>query len=114
MHSFELCSADAEPDGPANAEAAHDALMGHACSASQNCKRQNESWGRTVALDKVKAPAIKADGAAQPLEPGLEVVPHARVGVVDVGRCHIVLARFVVAGAAEGGIVAAYGILAPG
>ena len=70
-------------------------------------------WARTVALDKVKAPSVKADGGAKPLEPGLEVVAHACVGVINVGSCYVILPSLVIALAAKGGVVAADGIDAP-
>ncbi len=44
----------------------------------------------TVALDKVKAEAVEADGAQQ-LEPLDDVLAHVLLRVVDVGRRHVIL-----------------------
>lgn len=67
---------------------------------------------RTVALDEVKAEAIKADGA-QELEPLYDVLPHKLLRVVDVGRRYIVLPGFVVARAAKDRIIVTDGFCAP-
>ena len=41
-----------------------------------NTEGRGPSGTRTVALDKVKAPAVEADGGAQILQPLLDIFPH--------------------------------------
>lgn len=68
---------------------------------------------RTVALDKVEAEAVKADGPQQ-LQPLDDVLPHKFLRVVDVGRGHIIFPSLVVACAPKHGVVAADGRSIPG
>ena len=69
--------------------------------------------GHTVALDEVKAPAVKADAAAQPLHPALDVLTHALLRVVNVGRSCVVLPLLLLPSAPKGRIIAADGFGPP-
>ena len=59
----------------------------------------------TIALDKVKPPAIKADSVPEPLQPVCEVLAHSFLAVIQVGGCNVVLLGFVATSTAKGGIV---------
>jgi len=68
----------------------------------------------TIALDKVKTPAIKAHIVPEPFHPGSDVLAHPLLAVVQIGGCNIVLLGLVAASAPKGGVVVADVGLVPG
>ncbi len=68
----------------------------------------------TIALDKVKTPAIKAHIVPEPFHPGSDVLAHPLLAVVQIGGCNIVLLGLVAASAPKGGVIVADVGLVPG
>lgn len=69
---------------------------------------------RTIALDKVKTPAIVADIVSKPFHPSCDVLAHALLAVIKIGGCHVVLLGLVAACASKFRVVVADVGLVPG
>ena len=68
----------------------------------------------TIALDKVKPPAIVADVVSKPFHPSCDVLAHALLAVIKVGGRNVVLLGLVIACASKRRVVVADVRLIPG
>ena len=69
---------------------------------------------RTIALDKVKTPAVIADIVSKPFHPRCDVLTHALLAVIKIRGRHIILLGLVAACASKFGVVVADVGLVPG